>query len=53
MLRSLHVRTVIVGPMSTEQRAVRWLSAFFGRPPQWTGGVAVWSGLRWGRASGR
>jgi dolichyl-phosphate beta-glucosyltransferase len=41
-LAAWHVRTVVVGPMPHEDRAVATLSRVVGRPPERVGGVWVW-----------
>lgn len=44
-LGSLHVSSVVVGPMAHQDDEVAFITALLGRPPTRSGGVALWSGV--------
>jgi hypothetical protein len=44
-LKSWHVQTVVIGPMTNEQQEVDLFTSLFGQAPEAVGGVYVWWGV--------
>jgi hypothetical protein len=44
-LKSWHVETVVIGPMTNEQQEVDLFTSLFGQAPEAVGGVYVWWGV--------
>ncbi len=53
LLHTYHPVAVVVGPMPHEGLAVRLMSQVLGKPPTWSGGVALWLGTAGGSPARR